>query len=873
MNGGKTNGVFGVSIASGDRYILERPRLNELLEKAIKKMTVFIIAGEGYGKTNAVHSFLRKKNRTAIWVSFSDRDNSPWHFWESIIKAVSIHEPRAGKLLKETGFPESQGQIAHCLSILSGLTSNGEKYLIVIDDCHLIREQAVINFVEKLLGHSFPRQTAIFISRTETNYNTMALLSKGLLSRITADELRFNEEEITAYFLLHDINLSVEESREIFNDTEGWILAISLIAEEMKSGNRKYSRSILADGNFRTIEENLFSMVPASLRRFLVILSLFDQWPLDGMEKIAGSLTEKLPPMEKLAEDMKHLSSLFSYDAYLHGFRIHRVFLDFLREKQNELSAEEKKTAYAITAGWCTENSLHMNAAYYYAMAMDYEGLKKSVYSFPRLISRSTAASILEILDLALNDKDRNEKDNNFLFIRHVTRAGILFNLGKYAESRSALEESIRQFETMPPCELRSRILSTCYLTLGPLSLVNFRGSRDYSQSIGFFERGSFYRKQHPFFVSGPVTRLSIGSYANLIGYPPKEGEFEAFIDTIEQCVPYASESLGGFLTGMDSLCRAEFAFFRGDLNTAEQRAMEAVFKARGKEQYEIESKGLFYLLRIHICNGNMPAGAETWEQIETQLDIPDYYNRYVINDILTGWFHAHIRETGQIAPWLRNEFEESNLNLNFHNFETIVKAKSLFALEQYPETLRFLDRKEVKEGLCSFHFGMLELSVLKAAVLNRMGENVAALETLEAAYKISIPDPGGIITFDMPFIELGEDMRRLAGLALSGDHNVIPKSWLETIRNKASVYAKKLTAVKEQYRRRGEEGEIPFLSSQELSILAYVSRGFTRDEIAKENSISVNTVKSIIKNIYDKLGAFNRADAIRLATKTGLLK
>jgi DNA-binding NarL/FixJ family response regulator len=118
-----------------------------------------------------------------------------------------------------------------------------------------------------------------------------------------------------------------------------------------------------------------------------------------------------------------------------------------------------------------------------------------------------------------------------------------------------------------------------------------------------------------------------------------------------------------------------------------------------------------------------------------------------------------------------------------------------------------------------------------------------------------------------MPFIELGEDMKNLTDAALADEKFPVPRPWLETIRNKSSVYAKRLTTIMEQYR------NVPYLTSQELSILAGISRGYTREEIARASSLSINAVKNMIKAIYDKLGAFNRADAIRIATGSGLLK
>jgi len=240
----------------------------------------------------------------------------------------------------------------------------------------------------------------------------------------------------------------------------------------------------------------------------------------------------------------------------------------------------------------------------------------------------------------------------------------------------------------------------------------------------------------------------------------------------------------------------------------------------------------------------------------------------------MAGWFYSHCGITEQIAPWLLNEYEESDLNVLYYSFETIVKAKCLFAEKRYADALKFLNQKEVRKGLGSIHLGLLEISALEAAVRSRMGDEAAALETLETAYEISALNSGGhSAAFEMPFMELGEDMRTLAGTALNSEECAIPKPWLETIRNKASVYAKKLGMAAEQFSNRQGEKEIPFLTSQELSVLTGISQGLTREEIASGSSVSINTVKIVIKTIYEKLGAVNRADAIRIATKAGLLK
>jgi LuxR family maltose regulon positive regulatory protein len=57
------------------------------------------------------------------------------------------------------------------------------------------------------------------------------------------------------------------------------------------------------------------------------------------------------------------------------------------------------------------------------------------------------------------------------------------------------------------------------------------------------------------------------------------------------------------------------------------------------------------------------------------------------------------------------------------------------------------------------------------------------------------------------------------------------------------------------------------------MEILTGLSQGLTREELAENGDISINTVKSVIKNVYNKLGAVNRADAVRIATTIGILE
>ena len=67
------------------------------------------------------------------------------------------------------------------------------------------------------------------------------------------------------------------------------------------------------------------------------------------------------------------------------------------------------------------------------------------------------------------------------------------------------------------------------------------------------------------------------------------------------------------------------------------------------------------------------------------------------------------------------------------------------------------------------------------------------------------------------------------------------------------------------------EKGE-QALTERELFVLRLVASGASNMEIAQKSSISVNTVKSHLKNILDKLQLENRTQAATYALKHGLI-
>jgi LuxR family maltose regulon positive regulatory protein len=380
-----------------------------------------------------------------------------------------------------------------------------------------------------------------------------------------------------------------------------------------------------------------------------------------------------------------------------------------------------------------------------------------------------------------------------------------------------------------------------------------FQKADEYGRSIGFVPRGS-------------MRVATVAPYILRIGREEK-GEPEKYIQALTDAVPRVARLMDGCMAGLDDLARAELAYYRADMPGCRRFAMQALYSAQESGQYEVENRALFFLMRAGLASGKYPPVKDAILRMDAQLDIPGFINRYIRYDIQTGWFYGSIGQKERIADWLKSDFAVSRPQTVISNYEDFARAKYYLAEQQYHTMLAMLGSRTGCFDIGRYLLGQIGVAAHRAVCLYNLKDHGGAFGALRQAWELAAPNG-----LHMIFIELGNHMRTLAAAAQKAGARGIPAPWLEDMQKKAATYAKRVGQVRSQYRQAEGLDDSVQLTQKETNLLLDLSHGLSRTESATARGISINTVKMMLQYIYEKLGAENSMDAVRIAFAKGLL-
>jgi LuxR family maltose regulon positive regulatory protein len=163
--------------------------------------------------------------------------------------------------------------------------------------------------------------------------------------------------------------------------------------------------------------------------------------------------------------------------------------------------------------------------------------------------------------------------------------------------------------------------------------------------------------------------------------------------------------------------------------------------------------------------------------------------------------------------------------------------------------------------------FQLIGILCLQAMVFEKRRKPAEACATLERA--VTLSRTGGFI---FPFLELGPQMADLLNKLIKKNFEVDFIRKLLAAFHHVGQSGPKTPSHKDSPPPSTTQPLIEPLSHRELDVLELLSKRLQNKEIAEKLSISPLTVKSHLKNIYQKLSVGNRRQAVERAGELGIL-
>src|SRR6266446_1551341 len=348
-------------VPSSSSALIPRPRLTRLLDEGIGCPLTLVSAPAGFGKTTLLSAWvhaLQEDHPRVAWVSLDEGDNDLVRFWTYVLTALDHVQPgRYRELVSYLHTQQSPPVQSILTALINRLVEQTEQVVLVLDDYHLITEQAIHRARSYLLDHLPPQLRVILSSRSDPPLPLARLRACGQVLEVRTDQLRCTLEEARVFLReVMGLTLADQELEEVEGHTEGWLVGLRLLGLSLQE--RTDPGDVLEElhGSQRYILDYLMEEVlrrlPPSVQTFLVRTCV--------LKRLSASLCDVVLEQTDSQELLEFLEQanlfLVSLDRQRRWYRYHALFAEALRYRLEHTQAELAPALHHRASVWYAEH-------------------------------------------------------------------------------------------------------------------------------------------------------------------------------------------------------------------------------------------------------------------------------------------------------------------------------------------------------------------------------------------------------------------------------------------------------------------------------------------------------------------------------------
>jgi LuxR family maltose regulon positive regulatory protein len=874
----------GARSGAAERLIARR----ELFEQLDGPARVFLIsAPAGSGKTSLLRSWVAQRGLDAstAWVSVDRGNRDPRAFWLSILDSLRGTAPGAGAIREMTAAPGLEPAML-VERLHEDLASLDDPVLLVIDDLHDLAPDSVLEDIEDLIKHAPPNLSFALATRRDLSLGLHRLRLEGDLTEIRGDDLRFTFEESRAVLEASGLMLSDGAIRSLVAATEGWAAGLRLAALSLARSPDAEELAVTFSGRERSVAEYLIQEVlrrqPPEVSRLLLRTSM--------LERVCGPLADSLTGGSDSYRTLTELEDAGAFvvaiDPQRKWFRYHRLFADLLELELRRTYAREVRPLHQIAAEWFAEHGYvaeairHAQAAGSWQFAA--ELLADQWWSFVLVGKGPTARALLSAFPARL----QSEHSELMLLAADARRSE-----GSLSEAERLLAVAVEASASVPE---QRRTHFDLMLASMRLAVAMARNDMETALEQARLLVAAPQAKGSAVAPGEELRALALSNLAAVEVWTGRSQDAERHLDEAME----AARLIDSPLVELRTLCyRCLLERFRAPA-LSESLARQSIELAK-RHGWEYKSMvGIAYGVLSHLAmsRSELDDAARWLDRTEVALTPEGEPAAF-----------RGLHASRGIAAYAQKRYDEalSSFRAAERVGERLVASSTLDTrIVAYTLQVRVHlgEVEQVERELASLDPALhdtTEIAVTTATLQVANGDAEGATRTLAAIVEAEEPEPedtdaqwqihallvgatarkalrdqGGAtraleraLDFaeshhtTLPFLLVREPELLRDHLRLGTAHASLATEILAILSGSApAATGPDAEAMRES------------ISDGEARVLRYLPTNLTAPEIAAELTLSVYTIRTHIRNIYAKLGAHGRAEAVQCAREVGLL-
>ncbi len=338
-----------------------KKRTIDTLLSSLEADIVILNAGAGYGKTQALASYVRSFSGKSAWYSINETDNDLMSFILNFTKSVQY------------ALGISNGDFAVSAPLLENIDVVMEQLVIwlderidflniIFDDFQEITNPDIFNLLDILIETMESKIRLFLVEKRALPGFFDKYIQSGKAVCLGMEELRFLPEEI-ASLLPPSNGSSMHWANMIYDFTEGWPVGIAQILLQLRQQKKAVTEETIQDICEKLEVSNYFMtkvyrMLPYSLQTFLKKTAVLDYMTPSVCNKVAG-IHNSDSLLCYLVNEMLFVQALGDGRSL---YRYHSIFQRFLL---SQTPLEEQQEALRSAAYFLLKTGDRIQAAEY----------------------------------------------------------------------------------------------------------------------------------------------------------------------------------------------------------------------------------------------------------------------------------------------------------------------------------------------------------------------------------------------------------------------------------------------------------------------------------------------------------------------------